>query len=114
MVKNCQNDATSTGVASTFAAWGCETCGWMMPNPRFSTSDNPSREVREAFNKHQCDKYPRKKDLKHNHHASGQRKAFAWRPSGLNVCYPQDRRHNKADLPQVSAQHNTQDRKTSR
>jgi hypothetical protein len=45
---------------STFSAWGCEACGWIISNPRFTTSDNPSREVKEAFTKHECEKYPRK------------------------------------------------------
>jgi len=44
----------------TFAAWGCGACGWIMPNPRSASSDVPSAEVKEAFNKHECQKHPRK------------------------------------------------------
>ncbi len=32
------------------------------PTSFSSSSDVPSREVKEAFNKHQCEKYPRKPD----------------------------------------------------
>jgi hypothetical protein len=46
---------------STFAAWGCGACGWIMPNPRFASSDTPSGEVKEAFNEHECQN-PRKTD----------------------------------------------------
>ena len=43
----------------TFSAWGCEACGWIMSGSRFTYSENPSSEVKEAFNQHECDKYPR-------------------------------------------------------
>ena len=42
---------------STFAAWGCEACGWIMPKPR-SVSDTPPAEVKEAFNKHEVSETP--------------------------------------------------------
>jgi hypothetical protein len=42
---------------STFAAWGCEDCAWIMP-PR-KVSGEPTNEVQEAFNKHECAKFPR-------------------------------------------------------
>jgi hypothetical protein len=45
---------------STFAAWGCEGCGWIIPNPRSASSDAPSAAVKEAFNKHECQKHPPK------------------------------------------------------
>jgi hypothetical protein len=45
---------------STFAAWGCDACGWIMLNPRSTFSDKPFQEVKEAFKKHECEHYPRK------------------------------------------------------
>jgi hypothetical protein len=55
-------DATRTGWPenSTFAAWGCDVCGWIMPNPRSASFDAPSAEVKKAFNKHECQKHPHK------------------------------------------------------
>jgi hypothetical protein len=46
----------------TFSAWGCGACHWIMSNPAFSSSDIPSTEVKQAFDKHQCEEYPRKSD----------------------------------------------------
>jgi hypothetical protein len=43
-----------------FVAWGCGACGWIISNPTFSSSDVPSREVKEAFNNHKYEEYPRK------------------------------------------------------
>jgi hypothetical protein len=40
---------------STFAAWGCAACAWVMPGQ----SGKPPREVKEAFNQHECAKFPR-------------------------------------------------------
>jgi hypothetical protein len=43
-----------------FVAWGCGACDWIISDPALSSSDIPSREVKEAFNQHQCEEYPRK------------------------------------------------------
>jgi hypothetical protein len=42
---------------SSFAAWGCKSCGWIMP-PR-KVSDKPPSIVKQAFNKHDCANFPR-------------------------------------------------------
>jgi hypothetical protein len=42
---------------TTFAAWGCEDCAWIMPGGR--ESGKPPLAVKEAFNKHECAKFPR-------------------------------------------------------
>jgi|HubBroStandDraft_4_1064222.scaffolds.fasta_scaffold28595_3 hypothetical protein len=42
---------------STFAAWGCNECGWITPSGRQSGETPPA--VKEAFNKHECAKFPR-------------------------------------------------------
>jgi hypothetical protein len=44
---------------STFAAWGCEACGWIMRGLRPTAANAPPLNVNEAFNKHDCAKYPR-------------------------------------------------------
>ena len=43
-----------------FVAWGCTACGWIISNPPSSSSNVPSREVKEAFNKHKCEEHPGK------------------------------------------------------
>jgi hypothetical protein len=40
----------------TFAAWGCEECRWIIPGRR--VSGKPPLEVKEAFDKHECAKFP--------------------------------------------------------
>ena len=44
---------------SSFAAWGCAACDWIIPNPG-TPSDKPSTNVKERFNNHDCDKFPRR------------------------------------------------------
>ena len=43
---------------SSFAAWGCSECNWIIANSS-PKSDRPSREVKEAFNKHDCAEFSR-------------------------------------------------------
>ena len=43
----------------TFAAWGCSTCAWIFPNPGEAVSGKPQANVKEAFDKHECAKFPR-------------------------------------------------------
>jgi len=90
----------------TFAAWGCEACGWIMSNPPSASSDRPSAEVKEAFNKHECQKHPRKP----NQTQSLRKRTTQSLPAAskrYRVCHPQHRAQNKADLPEVYAQRNT-------
>jgi hypothetical protein len=42
-----------------FAAWGCKACNWIMQPSVPSDSGKPSTQVKEAFNKHECAKFPR-------------------------------------------------------
>jgi len=44
---------------STFAAWGCSLCAWIVPNPAAIVSGKPPTSVKDAFDKHECDKFPR-------------------------------------------------------
>jgi hypothetical protein len=44
---------------STFAAWGCSACNWILANPGTTLPGNPSTEVKDAFNKHDCTAFPR-------------------------------------------------------
>lgn len=44
---------------TTFAAWGCSECDWLVVNPETKLSKNPSTQVKEAFNKHDCATFPR-------------------------------------------------------
>jgi len=44
---------------STFAAWGCTECDWIIPNPGRAVSDEPSAKVKEAFHQHKCAEFPR-------------------------------------------------------
>jgi hypothetical protein len=39
----------------TFGAWGCDKCGWLTP----SRTESIEAPVKEAFNKHECAKFPR-------------------------------------------------------
>lgn len=41
----------------SFAAWGCKACGWIVP--RWKVSGKPPQVVSEAFEKHDCAKFPR-------------------------------------------------------
>ena len=43
----------------TFAAWGCSTCAWIFPNPGETVSGKPPKKVQEAFDQHECAKFPR-------------------------------------------------------
>jgi hypothetical protein len=45
---------------STFTAWGCTACGWIVPGT--NERGKPSLAVKTAFNKHDCAKYPRQTD----------------------------------------------------
>lgn len=43
----------------SFAAWGCSACDWIVPNNISRAREpEPSTEVREAFRKHECAKFP--------------------------------------------------------
>ncbi len=44
---------------NTFAAWGCSECHWLVVNPEPERSEKPSTQVKGAFNKHDCDTFPR-------------------------------------------------------
>src|SRR5579864_5578911 len=44
---------------STFAAWGCSTCAWIVPNPGATVSGKPPTSVKDTFDKHDCAKFPR-------------------------------------------------------
>jgi hypothetical protein len=44
---------------STFAAWGCRACSWIIPNAAPELSDKPPAAVKQAFNRHECAKFPR-------------------------------------------------------
>jgi hypothetical protein len=44
---------------STFAAWGCTKCAWIIPNPDPRVSGKPPATVKDAFDKHECAKFPR-------------------------------------------------------
>jgi hypothetical protein len=44
-----------------FKGWGCEDCGFILPNPRAVNSfDTYVEESRERFNAHECAKFPLK------------------------------------------------------
>jgi hypothetical protein len=45
---------------STFAAWGCTGCAWIISNPEPAVSGKPPATVKETFDKHECAKFPRK------------------------------------------------------
>jgi hypothetical protein len=45
---------------SSFAPWGCVACDRIIANPGSATSGKPSLGVKEAFNKHECSKFPRR------------------------------------------------------
>jgi len=42
---------------STFAAWGCVDCAWIMPGGK--ESGKSLQGVKEAFDKHECARFPR-------------------------------------------------------
>ena len=44
---------------SSFAAWGCKECNWIIPNPGSTVSGKPPAKVLEAFDKHECAMFPR-------------------------------------------------------
>jgi hypothetical protein len=44
---------------STFAAWGYSACAWLVPNPGATVSGKPPADVKDAFDKHECAKFPR-------------------------------------------------------
>ena len=44
---------------SSFAAWGCTMCSWLLPNAGPSSSVKPPTTVKEAFNQHECAQFPR-------------------------------------------------------
>jgi hypothetical protein len=43
-----------------FAAWGCRACGWIVHGRTRAVGDKPPADVVEAFNQHECSKYPRR------------------------------------------------------
>jgi hypothetical protein len=48
----------------SFAAWGCSECAWIMPNLGRTPLGKASAAVREAFDKHECAKFPRHASLR--------------------------------------------------
>jgi hypothetical protein len=42
---------------NTFAAWGCGACNWVLANS--GQLAKPSTQVKGAFDKHECAKFPR-------------------------------------------------------
>jgi hypothetical protein len=44
---------------STFAAWGCTDCDWILRNPGLAVSDRPSAKAKEVFEQHKCAEFPR-------------------------------------------------------
>jgi hypothetical protein len=42
-----------------FAAWGCSECAWILPNPGATVSGKPPAKAKEAFDNHECGKFPR-------------------------------------------------------
>jgi len=42
-----------------FAAWGCNACSWLRPNPGPLVAGMVPAHVRDAFDKHECAKFPR-------------------------------------------------------
>jgi hypothetical protein len=42
-----------------FAAWGCSACAWIVSPPVHEISGKPSTQVKQAFNKHECARFPR-------------------------------------------------------
>ena len=45
---------------STFTAWACSACFWILPNPGLSESSGPPAKVAEAFDHHECANFPRR------------------------------------------------------
>jgi hypothetical protein len=43
----------------TFAAWGCNACGWLVANPGPTVSGGAPAGVKEEFSNHDCAKHPR-------------------------------------------------------
>jgi hypothetical protein len=39
---------------STFAAWGCSQCGWIVTNAGITAAGKPPARVKDAFDKHEC------------------------------------------------------------
>jgi hypothetical protein len=48
---------------SSFAAWGCSACAWIVPNPGATVSGKPPASVKDAFDKHECARFPRASDV---------------------------------------------------
>lgn len=44
---------------SSFAAWGCSECNWIVPNRGRTVSHKAPAQVKEAFDQHKCAQYPR-------------------------------------------------------
>jgi len=44
---------------SSFAAWGCGACNWIMPDHGRKICEKASASVREAFDRHECAKFSR-------------------------------------------------------
>ncbi len=44
---------------SSFAAWGCTMCDWIVPSPGPTTSGRPPATVKDAFDRHECNEFPR-------------------------------------------------------
>jgi hypothetical protein len=42
-----------------FAAWACNACRWLILNPDPASPGKPSVKVIDAFNLHDCAKFPR-------------------------------------------------------
>jgi len=44
---------------STFTAWGCSVCDWVIANPGVAEAEKVPAKVMDEFNQHECAKFPR-------------------------------------------------------
>jgi hypothetical protein len=49
---------------STFAAWGCKACNWILRGLGPTAAGKPSEEIQQAFDEHDCSRFPRVIDSK--------------------------------------------------
>ncbi|MBZ5646399.1 MAG: hypothetical protein LAN37_04155 [Acidobacteriia bacterium] len=46
--------------SSGFIGWSCKGCWWLRPSRSFlAAAKTPSRDTQDAFNKHDCNRYPK-------------------------------------------------------
>jgi len=48
---------------SSFAAWGCSNCNWIVANVGPWTPGRPPAAVQNDFDRHDCANFPRLRDL---------------------------------------------------